>query len=79
MERLDNLPDGNHTAYYPSEVTDYKKSNFGVGLHNHIKVRDYDTSNLIEPSGQMNRVVFNQNEQDYFRELFDDLSDIENS
>jgi len=27
----------------------------------------------------MNRVVFNQNEQDYFRELFDDLSDIENS
>ncbi|MGU5659727.1 hypothetical protein [Aeromonas veronii] len=74
MEKLNNLPFGNHATQCPKEITDRKRSNFGIDSDGIIKARDYDTRNGKTVSGKLTPVVFSQDEQDYLRGLLDDLN-----
>ncbi|MND65141.1 hypothetical protein D3C76_726030 [compost metagenome] len=76
MEKLNDLPFGNHATQCPDEITDRKRSNFGVDSDGVIKARDYDTRNGKTVSGKLTPVVFSQDEQDYFRDLLDDLDQL---
>ncbi|KHA59862.1 hypothetical protein NL53_14400 [Vibrio variabilis] len=76
MEKLNDLPVGNHTTQCPAEITDRKRSNFGVDSKGVIKARDYDTRIGGGASGKLTSVVFSQDDQDYFRNLLDDLDQL---
>ncbi|MNC03192.1 hypothetical protein D3C75_505900 [compost metagenome] len=53
MEKLNDLPFGNHATQCPDEITDRKRSNFGVDSDGVIKARDYDTRNGKTVSGKL--------------------------
>ncbi|HAS6997803.1 TPA: hypothetical protein I7280_23535 [Vibrio parahaemolyticus] len=78
MEHLSDVGNISASVEIPTEISDVKPENFGIDKAGKIKLRDYDTQNSTNPTGDTRPFVFQTEVVNAMQSDLDFLNDLEN-